>query len=302
MNRHIKWFAIVIIFIIISSCCQVTALSKQSLDDSEIENTNTTTTSYLGDELDQEQTQLDGWIELSGQNVEYIEAQGFTPQKDVLTRIQLLIQRFGVTNPVSFAIRKELTGENLTTMTISGSSIPYQATWYTFDIDDIPVIPGETYHFIFSFRGEYLDGYAIGLGTGDPYRYGNNFYGTWQHWQENPFVDLCFKTYGRNIPLKITTQTGLGKVHLNIENQYGYDISNVEWTIHVTGGFLKNVDVVTTGTISTIPSGNTVKVSTDQFIFGLGPCKINYLVKVTPTEQVTRRIDAFLFLFLLLLT
>ena len=72
-----------------------------------------------------------------------------------------------------------------------------------------------------------------------------------------------------------TIAGGLGKVTMEVKNIGDADATNVDWTITVTGGILKRINVTSTGTIATVAAGATETVKTDKFIFGLGAISIS---------------------------
>jgi len=162
-----------------------------------------------GDELDQEQNDdLGGGKPFYQQ---YWVAQGFTPTKEILTRVALrLFIKYN--HPpdalVTVSIRSSKNGEDLTAVDVIGSTIESGA-WIEFDFPDLQVIPGNTYFIV--LRSSSGDEYNYHYGW---YYYINNPYPSADAWgsrdsgdswyeldfPENdlPKIDFCFKTYGRS--------------------------------------------------------------------------------------------------------
>jgi hypothetical protein len=154
------------------------------------------------DELDQQQTfcNMMGPFGYDPDNdLNWANAQSFTPQKNILTRVYLYICRFGQPYPFDLAIRKELNEENLTTVSLNYNQIPPEDhEWVEFNFDDIPVIAGEKYYIVISTQSIWGEVYGVGAGTYNPYPYGELWYTyNWQQWGKDADSDLCFKTYGK---------------------------------------------------------------------------------------------------------
>jgi len=133
-------------------------------------------------------------------------AQSFKPSMTPLTKIQLKINKPCVIDiPLAVAIRKNLTGSDLTYISIPSSEIPYFIHWTEFDFPDIQVEIDEIYYIIvrtISPPGKsysWLDKYDT---VGDPYIKGkqwqsNNYGVTWS-FIDTFYVDSTFRTYSYN--------------------------------------------------------------------------------------------------------
>lgn len=139
-----------------------------------------------------------------GDTLNFSVAQGFTPAKPIVTRVELYIKNedLDATLPYFVAIRDNLTGDDLTKVGVSPEEISHDLSWVEFDFRDIPVTIGQTY---------YIVSYAT--------RYENNRYHWGWYWNETednypngttsfrlspdrPYNrsegDCAFKTYGRD--------------------------------------------------------------------------------------------------------
>lgn len=63
---------------------------------------------------------------------------------------------------------------------------------------------------------------------------------------------------------------GIGKINAEIKNVGDADATDVSWEITVKGGLLGRIDVTSSGTITNLAAGETVTVTTEGFILGLG--------------------------------
>ncbi len=258
--------------------------------------------SSFDDELDQYQTIRDTHIELGyveGSNC--IFAQSFTPTKDILTRVQLFLIKAGSPQPCVVSIRKELDSENLTQAIVSASEIPYDdPEWIEFDFDDIDISVGETYYMVASTSGGI---YGLSIGENNPYSNGSFYYCVnWGEWGNVDDLDFCFKTYGRNTPLRITEITGgFGKICVEINNNHDSAIEDITWSITVQGGILNRINVVTEGTIDVLDEGASEIVCTDRFIFGLGPIEITATAESNTAGISTRTSGGTVLLFFIII-
>ncbi len=130
-------------------------------------------------------------------------AQSFVPTLSTLSKVELGIESWGHNSPtlIHMYIRENLTGGNLAECSryvpFSGED---KCNWFTFDFEDLDVIPGDTYYIIFEktdlswvycWRWMYSDP--------DPYPLGDVFESSngdnWIIWKDP--VDFCFVTWGK---------------------------------------------------------------------------------------------------------
>lgn len=188
-------------------------------------------------------------------------AQSFVPTMEILTKVELKVRRIGhISSDLVVSIRRDLDGDNLTTISKSPGEIPATATWIEFDFDDIAISPGQLYFIVcstsdgdtanyYDWRNSYdEDTYP----KGDAWYYPKGYY--WYKWE--PYFDFCFKTYGRenNAPVKPSKPDGPSFGFAGITYNYktaSYDVdgdkirygwdwngdgSVDEWTIYYDGG------------------------------------------------------------------
>ena len=127
-------------------------------------------------------------------------AQSFIPTLDTLSKVDLSYSHWGNSQPLTFYIRENKSGDNLAEtskiLPITGDDKNY---WFTFDFDDISVIPGKTYYII--TKG--VSGSAFlwrGL-KGNPYPLGKSWWSvdeTEWHSSEGG-LDFSFVTWGSKI-------------------------------------------------------------------------------------------------------
>ena len=176
-----------------------------------------------GNELDQYQLEMDGWgpIGREPDSPYYIVAQAFTPTKSILTRVELMVSKnVTTTYNLTLAIRDNLTGPDLTSISKNPASIPTNIfSWIEFDFDNIKVTPGKTYFIVCSTVDAFDNWYAWGGKTGNVYPNGTILWSEdGQEWYYDPGIDTTFKTYGRdNYPPGAPTITGKLKGNVGVE-------------------------------------------------------------------------------------
>lgn len=263
--------------------------------------------SFMSDDvLDQSQTEYETVLELGGVDGQnYMFAQSFIPQKSILTRVEIYIARVGSPNPFILAIRSDVAGENLTMVTVSADHIPsgYYPDWVEFDFNDIPVSVGSTYYIIAATTVKYNTIYALGLSMSNPYLNGTMYAGVnWQYWSPQENSDMCFKTYGKDLPLHIGDVTGgFGKVCTTVTNNFGADVTNVNWNVSIEGGIFQGIQVQSGGTITTLEGNTSEQVCTDKFIMGFGPIQITISAELETGEKVIKNVDGFVFFLLVII-
>jgi len=185
------------------------------------------------DELDQYQTEITenitipiGQIFINDTIIFNVQsAQSFIPAKEVITRVELFINKsITTTYPLIVSIRKELKDEDLVSIDIDPDDVPTDFAWVNADFNDTHIKTGQTYYIVALTKnttGNYYFWY--GNNTTESYPFGCFWYSiddgnTWsnessssnqnnmvewfyQHikprFDENITWDTCFKTYGR---------------------------------------------------------------------------------------------------------
>lgn len=201
------------------------------------------------DELDQIQKSVEGLLDLGlieGNNFKF--AQSFIPQKNICTRIFLLAARIGIPYTFDLAIRKNLDGQNLTTISLDYTEFPYiDPLWVEFDFDDIPIIAGETYYFVISTKSKFGTIYSVGAHELNPYSRGSLWRSSdWSEWNEDISTDLCFKIYGKGGPPDNPEIDGPTNGKIGIAQDYNLSTSDpdedmvsyyVDWGDGITSGW-----------------------------------------------------------------
>ena len=201
------------------------------------------------DELDQYQLEMEEYYIHIGSDPDITYdfltvAQEFKPTKRALTRVELLVCR-GVyaTYPLTVAIKDDLRGPDLTSISINSESIPTDDfTWIEFDFDDIDVTPGFSYYIVCTTVEEPNNRYKWGLTIYDLYQNGSI---SWsldgQEWYFDSGIDTAFKTYGfNNLPPAAPTIDGPtnGKVGGTYDYEFTVcvDPDGDDMTYHVEWG------------------------------------------------------------------
>lgn len=154
------------------------------------------------DELDQFQIVRDGDASIGGL---YRIAQSFKPTLNILTRVELLVEKTG--DPSGFlqiSIKNSLNGDDLTFTIIPSKDISTISNWYEFDFPDIHVPPECTLYIVWAPAANLWDDDNTFLWCCN---WKDNLYVRGKMWNEYPFGnwyienpdwDSCFKTYGYN--------------------------------------------------------------------------------------------------------
>lgn len=229
------------------------------------------------DQIDQYQTYADGALMIADSGAVF--AQSFTPQLPTLTRVSLYLNREGYPDPLYLAIRDNLYGQNLTSMSIPYTYVPSDVfRWIDFDFPDLNVTPGGTYYIIVSSIEHAASHYWIGVGQNDRYPNGTVYACIWGHmWGPQDGYDFDFKTFGKDYPVSVNLSAGIGKVTATLVN-HGAVSYNAEWKINVTGGILHKIDIRCAGSITDLSVGGSTRISTTSLVFGLGHIDIKITV------------------------
>jgi CARDB len=89
----------------------------------------------------------------------------------------------------------------------------------------------------------------------------------------------------------------INKISADIKNIGNQNAQSINWSIAVTGGILKRIDLRSTGTISTLSTQSKTTVITDRIPLGIGRLEITVTVDVPGGEPVTQTARGFKFLF-----
>ena len=156
-------------------------------------------------------------------------AQSFTPGYSVLTRVELmLVKRY---NPGGFtvSIRKELDGEDLTSIQVDSSDIFEDLSWKQFDVPDIEVDCDQTYYVVCdSDETEEYNMYYWYFGHNNPYPEGEGWMYDYNQWEQVkisgfPGLDYGFRTFGLNTTIpEIPTITGPSSGKIGVEYEYTF--------------------------------------------------------------------------------
>jgi hypothetical protein len=176
------------------------------------------------DLLDQEQRYCCGWAYPIQENEPI--AQSFIPTLPTLTRIELMLVKRYTPQRFNVSIRKNLDSENLVSISLNQNEIAEDLSWKNFDLSDLSVTPGQTYHIVCSAEktGEY-NMYYWYYGINNSYKNGCGwrFDKTWKILTVSGFpeIDLGFKTYGLNTSIPTTPiLTGPSKGRIGESYQY----------------------------------------------------------------------------------
>jgi len=254
------------------------------------------------DELDQAQEEMNWPLGPVGRfplgDVNYSLAQSFTPQKKVLTRVELYIERNGTTTyPYVVAIRDDLFGEDLTRISVPSTQVEIENfSWVEFDFTDIKLTVNQTYWIVSYTANETENWYLWGLNLSDPYPCGEvaASIDDGKTWETNDTVDLCFRTYGRNeYNLEISLPRISFGVAVNFGNGEEFDLVNLTYEITIEGGLLGLINTTIGGDIGNIPS--RLFIGFNIPVFGLGPISVSITV-----DDITIITNAFVIGFLVI--
>ncbi len=107
---------------------------------------------------------------------------------------------------------------------------------------------------------------------------------------------------GRSPRLAIENIRGrITKISADINNIGDKDAESVNWSITVTGGFLKRIDMHSSGTINSLSTQSGTTVITERIPLGLGRLEITVTAQTSGSEPVTQTAKGFKFLFFVIL-
>jgi len=260
-----------------------------------------------GDELDQSQPTMNFFGPVGqfyfASNRNYIMAQTFTPTKNLLTRVELLVGKNSTTTyGYTVAIRDDLNGSDLTSISVPAESFPIlNFSWVEFDFNDIMVTPGQTYYLV-SFTANATDNwYAWGLNMSNVYPNGTVYYTTndGANWTGEPALDMTFKTYGREATVLSVEITGGIGVSVSTKNIGVINAINVTTQITITGGILGLINISLDNNASALVPGDTVP--TKKLPLGLGPITIIATARAENAVEVSKNVSALILFFFVIL-
>jgi len=293
------------------------------------------TTISNGDELDQSQTMFTngtvipvGRAPIPGYTITVLVAQSFVPTKEVLTRVELFIEKNSTTTyPVTVGIRDNLTHENLVETNLGPGNITTGTlSWVDFNFEDLWVDPGTTYYIVGSTKNATDNYYGwAGSNHSDAYPNGvayfsidngsswNQSLGTTQQ-NMNPYIpnlrplgadngtfDMCFKTYGlQKTILNLTVTSPFIRPTIAIKNTGEVTAQNITWQVSVKGGLFNKINKTLNGSLTDLIPGDEILVKFGMIV-GLGPIVVTMRVSAINVKEVTITINGFVFLFFIIL-
>jgi hypothetical protein len=129
-------------------------------------------------------------------------AQSFIPTYPILTRVEIMLVRQFEPGSLTVSIRKDLDGEDLTSISVPANEMGVDLSWKLFDFPDISVNPGELYYLVCTSQETNIqdDMYYWYFDCHDPYVKGDAwmYRGSWKVLTDSNFpdIDLGFKSYG----------------------------------------------------------------------------------------------------------
>ena len=207
-------------------------------------------------------------------------AQSFIPTLKTLTRVWLKCDEFPTAHKnIIFSIRKELDGNDLTSLVISPGKLP-DWNWYEFDFDDIQVTPYEPYYIV--LRSEEMDSiYSWIMSDQDLYANGKAWKKTNNIWKEmysseTPYYDFCFKTYGYDKPSNELDFYFIHMTDLHLKGDYYCDELCELIKNEINKMSPKPAFVLITGDIADMGADGTGAYAYSDFLKILSGSKQNY--------------------------
>ncbi|MBN1280251.1 MAG: hypothetical protein JXA00_01235 [Candidatus Thermoplasmatota archaeon] len=272
-----KGIVILLVGFLLICCCSAEA--SQNHDESLACPTRSEpqSTATHGDELDQSQTICTsfawvGHIYLAYEWNNITLAQSFIPQKDVLTRVEMLIgKNWSAAHPLTLSIRSSLDGDALATTSVDPvEMVSYpNMSWIEFDIPDILVTPGTSYYLVLNTTNVTDSWYWIGA-TSNQYPNGTCYlYGYIINEWQDMYGDICFRTYGQDSSsaVDVSFKPGLG-VTVVCTNTGMVTLTNLNYTITVTGGIFGLINKPSEGLLPKLSPGEGEALTVYPLGFG----------------------------------
>jgi len=236
---------------------------------------------------DQRQTILGGGrISLGG----FWVAQTFIPSFDTLSKVELALDSYGWgdPSPLHLYIRDDLSGNNLAE---SSRVVPEmkvgEYAWFSFDFDDIEVVPGKTYYIVCEENSDW--GYDWRWYS-DCYPLGEVFYSDdGNTWHSEDF-DCCFVTWAKAPEYPFV----LNPVPEDGDSWVPIDISQLSFNLKDYQGNLMDYTVET---VPDIGSGNGFNVGDGKYSIDVsdleGTMECHWFVNVTDGEHWNSEVFSF---------
>ncbi|VVB62310.1 Uncharacterised protein [uncultured archaeon] len=235
-------------------------------------------------------------------------AQSFIPNLTQLTKVELVITVWYHYNndPLIISIRDNLSGSDLTSISIPANNLPEDndlINWTICDFPDIVVNPGKTYFIVLRTTGKNdfiiygnVSAFYHTHFIGDPYTKGTSwayyyhgdpgFY--WENLSSYPyfFTDYAFKTYGissGNQPPSIPIILGQVKGKVNFPNSY--DFLSIDPNADDISYFIDWSDTTNSGWIGPYSSGEQI---TESHIWS---AEGNFTIKVKAKDTTGHESD-----------
>jgi len=253
----------------------------------------------LDDQIDQEQTEANGKDYIYS---DHWKAQSFKPTTKTLTKIQLNINRLGdITSDFELSIKESISGQSLTSLSVSYTEIPLNPEWIEFNLIDINVTVDQTYYIICKTNtGDQSNSYNWYESSDDPYERGIKYFSddNGENWQQTPENDFCFKTYGQKVEIDIPyIKGGFGwNIYYGVENIGTTEISNISVYVAFSTGLVLTGKTRTDTINQTIPPGEILD-NTLSPVIGFGPTEITITIYSPELQATSKTAQAFLFLF-----
>ena len=107
----------------------------------------------------------------------------------------------------------------------------------------------------------------------------------WVYYETNLFGDpaVAFHNASGETPqIRISDVTGgLGRLDASIVNEGNLSVSHIPWSLTITGGLFHRIDSSSSGSLEFLAAGDSVSISPEKTLFGLGKIFIEIHVKYT---------------------
>ena len=276
------------IMISIILCCFTNNTISQKISNSGID--------VKDDELDQSQEfcNQSGILGNESGELKLQIAQSFKPEKEILTRVQILLGRSEVLySPCVVSIKEELDSEILATALVYPSEIPFaddpvnlsNLSWITFNFNDLTVNTTKSYYIVIS-TGAVENYYVYGYSDENVYSNGSLYTSSDLLVWENTTYDLCFRTYGADAaqPDVVVTNIigsflgGIKGIIVKVNNTGGANATDVQVNVSITGGIFGLVNLEYNETFSSINASEEKQINVSG-AFGLGFVTVNVTVQ-----------------------